>query len=202
MAEIFFTSDLHFCHDKEFLYGPRGFKSVDEMNEAIVERWNSIVKSEDIVFVLGDLMLNDNEKALKYIGRLNGNLGVVWGNHDGEARQKLLRERLPARLTIMGYAHQFKHHKLTLYLSHYPTLTANFDDKHFSQHVISLHGHSHQKTNWLQPTNPFLYHVGIDSHNCTPVHIEEAISDIRNRWNEIGQLPTSMKPEDLYPYME
>ena len=199
MGEIFFTSDLHFCHDKEFLYGPRGFKTIDEMNEVIVERWNSIVKPEDTVFVLGDLMLNDNEKALTYIKRLNGDLAVIWGNHDSEARQQLLYERCPAIVT-MGYAQQFKRDKLTFYFSHYPTLTANFDDKHFSQHVISLHGHTHQKTHWLQPANPFLYHVGMDSHNCTPVHIEEIISDIRNRWNEIGHLPPAIQPIDDYAY--
>jgi calcineurin-like phosphoesterase family protein len=103
---------------------------------------------------------------------------------------------------ILGYAHQIKYKKHTIYLSHYPTIVSNFDDKHFSQHIVNFHAHTHQRTNFLNPTNPFMYHVGMDSHNCTPVHIEEAISDIRNRWNEIGQLPTSMKPEDLYPYME
>ena len=35
MSKIWFTSDLHFCHDRDFIYGPRGFKSVQEMNEAI-----------------------------------------------------------------------------------------------------------------------------------------------------------------------
>ena len=199
MSDVFLTSDLHFCHTQEFLYKPRGFDSVEEMNEAIVERWNSVVAPGDIVFILGDLMLNDNEKALTYIKRLNGDLAVIWGNHDSEARQQLLYEKCPA-IMIMGYAHQFKHHKLTCYLSHYPTLTANYDDKHFSQHVINFHGHTHQQTNWLNPANPFTYHVGLDSHNCTPVNIEEAISDIRNRWNAIGTLPTATKPEDLYPY--
>ena len=201
MSEIWLTSDTHFCHNQEFVYKSRGFNSVDEMNEAIVERWNSVVKSDDMVFVLGDLMLNDNEKALGYIKRLNGWLLVVWGNHDSETRQNFIRKKYPT-IMEMGYAHQFKHHKLTCYLSHYPTLTANYDSgKHFNQNVINFHGHTHQQTNWLNLTNPFMYHVGMDSHNCTPVHIEEAISDIRNRWNEIGQLPVSMRPEDIYPYM-
>jgi len=54
--------------------------------------------------------------------------------------------------------------------------------------VINLHGHTHQQTNFLQPDNPFMYHVGMDSHNCTPVHIDEVMTDIRQRWNEVGQL--------------
>ena len=36
-------------HDKEFIWGARGFNSVDEMNIEIVKRWNSVVAPEDIV---------------------------------------------------------------------------------------------------------------------------------------------------------
>ena len=85
-------------------------------------------------------------------------------------------------------------------MSHYPTLTANYDQKKFSQHVIAVHGHTHQRSNWIDLKNPFTYHVGVDSHNNAPVHIDEVISDVRQRWNELGQLPTPSKPEDLYPY--
>ena len=56
--EIFFTADTHFCHGKSFLYEPRGFTNVNEMNETIVERWNSVVKPEDEVYHLGDFALN------------------------------------------------------------------------------------------------------------------------------------------------
>lgn len=184
-------------HNQAFVYEPRGFSSVDEMNEAIIERWNSIVKPDDIVFHLGDITLTDTTKGIECFKRLNGQISVVWGNHDSPARQELI-ERMP--VITLGYAHQFKFGKISCYLSHYPTLTANWDDKHFNQHVINFHAHTHQRTNWLQVNNPFMYHIGMDSHNCTPIHIEEAINDIRNRWNEIGQLPTSMKPDDLYPY--
>ena len=59
MSQIYFTSDLHLCHDRGFIYEPRGFNSIEEMNNAIVENWNSIVTNEDNVFILGDLMLND-----------------------------------------------------------------------------------------------------------------------------------------------
>ena len=45
-----------------------------------------------------------------------------------------------------------------------------------------------------------MYHVGVDSHNCTPVHIDEIMFDIRQRWEEIGKLPTPVIPEDNYPY--
>ena len=46
--------------------------------------------------------------------------------------------------------------------------------------------------------NPFLYHVGLDSHECTPVHFDEVIADIRNRWNELGLNTNSLRKDDAY----
>ena len=198
MSELFFCSDTHFCHNQGFLYEPRGFSSIEEHDEAIVENWNKVVKPEDRVIHLGDVMLNDNEKGIEYIKRLNGEICIVWGNHCSENRQKLL-SALP-NVIVLGYAHLFKYKKLSIYLSHYPALTANYDDKHFSQHVINLHGHVHGRTPWINLRNPFMYDVGMDSHNCTPVHIDEIMFDIRQRWEEIGRLPTPVIPEDNYPY--
>lgn len=56
MSKIFLTSDLHFNHDREFIYGPRGFKSVEEMNEALIKNWNGTVTNEDDVYVLGGFL--------------------------------------------------------------------------------------------------------------------------------------------------
>ena len=187
MSNIFFCSDLHFCHNQSFLYEPRGFSSVEEMNEKIIENWNKIVPKNGITYCLGDIMLNDNKKGIECFNRLNGEIFVIFGNHDSDNRKNLLAAECPS---FRGgwYAYLIKHGKISIYLSHYPTLTANFDEKYFSQHVTNLHGHTHQQTNFLQPDNPFMYHVGMDSHNCTPVHIDEIMTDIRQRWNEVGQL--------------
>jgi calcineurin-like phosphoesterase family protein len=199
MGEIFITSDTHFCHIPNFLWEPRGFNSVEEMNEEIVERWNAIVKPEDSVWHLGDMALSNVLEAIEYINQLNGTILWIGGNHDTNKKIKTIIFDC-GNVHWMGWAYNLKVGNINCYLSHYPTLTSNFDEKHFSQHVINFHGHTHQKTNWINPSNPFTYHVGMDSHNCTPIHIEEAIADVRQRWNEIEKLPTSAKPEDIYPY--
>lgn len=184
MSEIFLTSDTHFCHVQPFLWQPRGFQSVEEMNEAIVERWNEIVKPEDEVWYLGDMALSNTESAIKYIKQLNGHILLIAGNHD--TKNKISTIVLQCNnVQWVGWAEMIKIRKISCYLSHYPALTANRDEKHFSQHVINFHGHTHQTTNFLDPNNPFMYHVGMDSHNCTPVHIEEAIADVRQQWNTL-----------------
>ena len=185
---IWFTSDLHLSHDKEFLWGPRGFKDQYEMNEAIVERWNNVVAPDDIVYNLGDIALSDTDDAIKYLKKLNGIQWWIRGNHDSQNKIEAICKACP-RISLISnpeaswatmIIYEKKYHFL---LTHYPTLTSNFDDKKFSCHVINLHGHTHQQKNWLDPNNPFMYHVGMDSHNCIPVHIDEVITDIKNRYN-------------------
>ena len=197
MSEIYFTSDLHMMHNKGFLFEPRGFSNERDMCEALVENWNKIVKPDDIVYDLGDIALSDVQEAAKYIKKLNGKHFWIRGNHDTNNKVDYLMDTCWDKLYFVGWADMLKYNKYHFYMSHYPTLTSNYDDKKFSQHVINLHGHTHQQTNWLQLDNPFMYHVGVDSHNNAPVHIDEVLADIKNRYNQQEQLYDKYK-EDKY----
>jgi calcineurin-like phosphoesterase family protein len=143
------------------------------------------------------MALGDIDDACKYINQLNGTIRWIRGNHCTDKKIDYIMNECWDKMYYIGWANMIKCGKYHFYLSHYPTLTCNYDDKHFSQHVFSLHGHTHQRTNWLHPDNPFMYHVGVDSHNNTPVHIDEVITDIRNRWNQCEQLYVKYK-EDTY----
>lgn len=179
---IYFASDTHFCHDRGFIYTPRGFTTVAEMNAAIIERWNKVVKNDDTVYLLGDVMLNDNEEGMKCLAQLNGRIHILIGNHDTASRLSIY-ETLP-NVTVEGYADIVKYGKYTFYISHYPTNTSNLEkDAPLSQHVINLYGHTHQQTNFYQDI-PYMYHIGMDSHFCTPVSAEEVLEDIRKKVEE------------------
>ena len=198
MSEIYFTSDLHMMHNKGFLYEPRGFSNELDMCEALVENWNKVVKPEDIVYDLGDLALSDVQTAAKYIRKLNGKHYWICGNHDTKNKIDYIMNYCWDQMYYCGWADMLKYDKkFSIYMSHYPTFTANYDDKKFSQHVIALHGHTHQHTNWLHADNPFMYHVGLDSHNNAPVNMDEILTDIRNRWNQFESLYEKYK-EDVY----
>lgn len=177
MDKIFFTSDLHFGHDRQFLYGPRGFGSIQEHDEAVIERWNSVVDNDDTVYVLGDLMLNDNEHGLECLRRLNGKIKIIAGNHDTVARIKLYQDL--ENVTFLGFADRFKYKKYNFYISHYPTMTSNLEGSpHLGEHTINLFGHTHQKTNFYNDMH-FMYHVGLDSHDYYPVLIDDAIEHMK-----------------------
>ena len=181
---IWFTSDLHLCHDKDFVWQARGFNDVDEMDWAIVKRWNETVYPDDDVYILGDLILNDVEWGLKLLSKLNGYIHIIRGNHDTDAKVERYME-LPNVISV-EYATIFRYKKAIFWLSHYPTITANYDDdKPWAQHLVNLFGHTHQEQPFYND-NPYMYNVGVDAHNCTPISIDEIIADIRKKKEELN----------------
>ena len=83
MSKIFFTSDTHFNHDREFVYSPRGFKTIQEMNGTLVKNWNETVGNDDDIYVLGDFFLGtDFNYIQEVLNKLNGRIHLVTGNHD------------------------------------------------------------------------------------------------------------------------
>lgn len=183
---IYFSSDYHFNHDREFVYQARGFPNVEEMNEAIIQRHNEIVKPEDIICVLGDLCLGGGseemlQKNKELIERLNGILYVVRGNHDTDNRCKLYQScKNIKEITAATYLNYNGYH---FYLSHYPTLTGNLEKESLRQMTLNIYGHTHQKTNFYED-RPYMFHCGVDSHNCYPVSIDTVIAEMKAKVKE------------------
>lgn len=183
MKRIWITSDAHFCHNKEFLYEPRGFNTVWEMNEAIVTLHNEIVEPEDDVYYLGDMMLNDNTQGLKYIKQLKGNLHIVIGNHDTDERIKLYNECY--NIVEVEYAYRLKYKKYHFFLTHYPTLCNNWDDgKGLKQKVINLCGHTHTKDPFIDWNKGTIFHCELDTNNCIPWLLDDIIEKLKEKYVE------------------
>ena len=56
--------------------------TVDEMNEAIVTKWNSDIGFSDDVFIIGDVSFAKDDVTKKFLNRMNGRLHLIRGNHD------------------------------------------------------------------------------------------------------------------------
>ena len=79
---IYFIADTHFNHENIIKYCNRPFNNTKEMNEYIIQKWNSVVKSNDIVYHLGDVGFGTTEMLKELIGKLNGTKILLRGNHD------------------------------------------------------------------------------------------------------------------------
>ena len=86
MSKLWVIADLHFGHKNIISYCDRPWETAEEMNEALVRNWNSVVDKNDTVFVCGDVALNKNI-CKQYIPRLNGKKILVMGNHDQGSTQ-------------------------------------------------------------------------------------------------------------------
>ena len=81
------------------------------------------------------------------------------------------------------YADMIHYRGYHFYLSHFPTITSNLEKETLKQCTICLFGHTHQNNNFFMDM-PFMYHVGVDSHNCTPVLLDDAIEDMKAKVKE------------------
>ena len=188
MKNTWFTSDLHLGHIRILELCNRPFADVDEMNEAIIGNWNSVVDHTDVVFVLGDVALGKIADSLSLVKRLNGTKYLVPGNHDRcWSGNKKVREIDTQRYFEVGF-YILPENFISINdwrLCHFPYVGDSHDEDRYKSHrpvAVSedewlLHGHVHEK--WKR--NGRQINVGVDVWNFTPVHIDEIHDVIGDR---------------------
>lgn len=177
MGKIFMSSDLHFNHNKSFIYEPRGFTSVEEMNEGIIKNFNKIITWEDDLYLCGDQMLGmDINAGLALLRRLNGNKYLVIGNHDTDNRVAAYRES--GIFIEVQPQYRIKYKGRIYVITHYPTLVEN--EGQFNN-VINIHGHTHVKEHLSEI--PYCYNVNVDAWNCKPVELDYIHNEGLKLWS-------------------
>lgn len=152
MNKVFFTADSHFGHRRIIRYCNRPFGSIQEMNATMVERWNSVVRPEDIVYHLGDFAFTNAGHSKSIFDSLNGTKILIRGNHDGSV-QKMLElgfKEVHESLTYQGW-----------YLIHRPTSVP--------KGCRALVGHVHEKFGRIGN----IINVGVDRWNFYPVTLDQ-----------------------------
>ena len=177
---IYFTSDWHFNHDKDFIWKKRGYNSVEEMNDDLINKICSTLDEGDELWVLGDLVMGDIDNAAAVLSRIPYSVHFLVGNHDTLRRVNLYDS--------LGWVNHERAIQVTdgnwdFYLSHYPTVTMNYDDVKKHHPLINLHGHTHYQNKFYND-NPYMYNVGVDSQNGYPVSIDKIKADIKEKLNE------------------
>jgi calcineurin-like phosphoesterase family protein len=130
----FVCSDPHLDHPDILVHNPitRPFKTLDEMHEFIVGEWNSTVRKNDYVVIVGDFAFRNVEKWARL---LHGKKYLILGDHDSvnlENQKLFLKVCEGLRKTIFGRK---------IYFHHYPCLT--WPDRYDGG--CHAHGHSHAR---------------------------------------------------------
>lgn len=161
---IHFTSDTHYYHSNILKWHPDtrdNHTIVEDMNEALIDGWNSMVSADDTVYHLGDFAITSQARQACILRRLNGNIVMVLGNHD-----RALSGRFGLHMVEEGTVHAIhkgSHQEMldgTLYvMNHYAQRVWN--RSHYG--AIHLYGHSHGSLPGLGKS----VDVGIDSKEMT-----------------------------------
>lgn len=171
---VFFTSDLHFCHANVIKYDNRPFNSVEEMNERLILNWNSVVGEKDIVFYLGDLSFDRGSgETERIINELNGTIHFILGNHDNEKDIKKLNrfESVSDYVNLSINDLDNPRKKQGIMMMHYPILS--WDKAHHGD--WHLHGHCHQSLVTQTPEyyNRKVLDMGCNGWDYRPVSYNE-----------------------------
>jgi len=179
MPNYWFTSDLHLDHEKIIVYANRPFKNaagepdVDLMNKTLIDNWNAVVKTDDVIYILGDISCSSTpEKVEKHLCDLSGRKILIFGNHDKRIRKdgRVMRhfewtsDFAEVKIAPDPAAPQRTQH---IVLCHYAMRVWN-KSHHGSW---QLYGHSHGNL----PDDPHArsMDVGVDNWDFKPVSFEQ-----------------------------
>jgi calcineurin-like phosphoesterase family protein len=170
--QTFFTSDTHFDDPYSIEYFQRPFKSVDEMNRVLVEKWNSVVTENDTVYHLGDFTLDDMSHFTKWVNQLKGNLKILPGSHDQPWLKDFVGSEkvrvIPPLVSVEFPELRAGNAPQVIVLCHY-SLQVWDRSNQASWHLF---GHSHGK---LKGTG-LSFDVGVDCTEFKPLSLEEVAS--------------------------
>lgn len=172
MNKIFFTSDTHFSHGNIIRYCNRPFSSAQDMNRQIIDNWNSVVMSDDIIYHLGDFAFVKNEYEVGAIlSKLNGKIYFIFGNHDRSMHnffsRPLYKEKYYHKIINLNHHAEIKIDGQAITLNHYAMRVWNK-----SHHgAWQLYGHSHGTL--PDDPNARAIDVGVDCHNFYPISFEQ-----------------------------
>lgn len=171
---IWFTSDTHFGHANVLGFCARPWRTVEEMNRALVDNINAVVGPNDTLYHLGDFsfkMTVEDARALRDRIRCRD---VRWvpGNHDKdwsrpEVEGTFAVEQPIATLKLDGGR--------KVVMCHYPIM----DWPGLGHGAIHLHGHIHSASGyneWNRDMGLLRYDVGVDANAYAPVSAERIIA--------------------------
>lgn len=178
MPTIYISSDSHFDHANvlKFIDEKTGirirpeFDTIEEMNEEIIKRHNSVVSVNDTFYHLGDVGFNKN-KLNNILPRLNGKKRLVLGNHDGSTKDwfemyfKYFEKIMESRR--MG----------DVLFTHRPAFLGETEERI----KASVFGHIHEKN----IDDPRYLNLSVEQINYTPISLDDIKEIYKNRGIEI-----------------
>ena len=177
--DTFFTSDDHFGSKRTLELSKRPFDSVEEMDQCMINCWNSVVKPNDNVYNLGDF------GDYSVINKLNGNIFLILGNYEIDEMNKDYKgdfKSFKKMLIGKGFKNVYNDLMISTNIDEEKVLPFNEFDKNeylFMTHeplnadkkFFTLFGHAHCR----QMVKRYGLDVGVDGHHFSPINMKEVL---------------------------
>lgn len=149
----FFISDLHFGSEKMLEYRKEEFKTMDQMDDAMIEAWNSVVSDRDSVVIVGDFSDYGSYKTISILKRLKGRKHLIIGKNDEFIKDSSIRNS--GEFVTIGETLNFKDKNTGkwFYCSHYPMLSWPGKDKGTIHVFGALHSFDIQDPDFYRSDN-------------------------------------------------
>jgi len=171
MPNTWVISDTHFRHEAILTFKdyagkpPRTFDSVEQMDECMMDNWNDMIKPEDTVYHLGDVLFGEDKLDWMQTNfkKLPGKKYLILGNHDNPKFMAMFFKQIMLWEVI----------KPGLLLSHTPQHPSTLQETHRfgQQHILNIHGHIHSNPS---PEGPYKC-VCVEQTDFAPVNLDSLL---------------------------
>lgn len=160
MTKVFLIGDTHFFHQNIIKFAEsrhfRPFDTIEEHNEEIRRRWNSVVRPNDIVKVMGDFCFG-GWGNISIAATLNGIKHLIMGNHD--------------HYDVLEFRKYFE--KVVAYMPYKETLLSHMPvhESELQRWKVNIHGHKHHN---IIDDERYI-NVSAEQINLTPISWEQLV---------------------------
>ena len=170
MSNVFITADLHLNHQGILKHNARPWKTVEEMNNGLIDNWNRVVHRNDTVYILGDFAFSNWGY---FINALRGKKILIVGSHDKMPRIYLEQFQ---EVRDIKYIKALGHNWVMCH-----TAMRVWEKSHYCS--IHLYAHSHGRLN----TQNLSFDTGVDTEiNCySPQPLEVYVNRAQIRYDQM-----------------
>lgn len=187
---IYFTADTHYnhqnivrgCSEWEDKTGCRPFRTLKAHNEAVIKNINKIVKSDDILYHVGDVAFGGKDSIWDFRKQINcQTIHLCLGNHDHHIKKNTIISTEKGLInvktlftTVQDRIEKVIQDKYDFIMDHYPIRSYHKMDKG----AIHVYGHTHKELNYWKNA----VCVCIECHpEFRPFSLQEILNIVKDR---------------------
>lgn len=164
---IFFTADTHVGHSNIIKYCKRPFDTHEEMDEAMLDRFNSVLKPGDLLYHLGDVAWSSYPLDTWFTRLRTKEVHLVKGNHDPKTTTSYHGFR-----SVCDGLRTLSVSNVHFVLCHYPMRSWVGRGRG----TMQLYGHVHN----TMPGIGRQMDVGVDTNNFYPWALEDVVAKMKD----------------------